>query len=167
MAAEARGDQSQKRNGKELASELPCRSRRLPMRFVLRPAGRSLRRAFPSRTARPSRTAKPTTSGRAVSVDGLGFAFTPRAAAAIQRSDVERGQDPQGESAFRRRSARRLLAPTNSGDRVYLDMCDADWRAIEIDADGLRLINDVPVHFRREARMLPLPAPSMIDPKKG
>ena len=29
------------------------------------------------------------------------------------------------------------------------------------------LIEDVPVHFRREAGMLPLPTPSMIDPKKG
>ena len=59
------------------------------------------------------------------------------------------------------------LRSTNLGDRVYVDLCDDDWRAIEIDSDGWRLINDVPVHFRREARMQPLPAPSMIDPKKG
>jgi hypothetical protein len=59
------------------------------------------------------------------------------------------------------------LRSANLGDRVYVDLCDDDWRAIEIDSDGWRLINDVPVHFRREAGMQPLPAPSMIDPKKG
>ena len=59
------------------------------------------------------------------------------------------------------------LRSANLGDRVYLDLCDDHWRAIEIDSDGWRLINDVPVHFRREAGMQPLPAPSMIDPKKG
>jgi hypothetical protein len=60
-----------------------------------------------------------------------------------------------------------FLRSANLGDRVYLDLCDDHWRAIEIDSDGWRLINDVPVHFRREAGMQPLPAPSMIDPKKG
>ena len=60
-----------------------------------------------------------------------------------------------------------FLRSANLGDRVYVDLCDDHWRAIEIDSDGWRLINDVPVHFRREAGMQPLPAPSMIDPKKG
>ena len=60
-----------------------------------------------------------------------------------------------------------FLRSANLGDRVYVDLCDDDWRAIEIDSDGWRVINDVPVHFRREAGMQPLPAPSMIDPKKG
>jgi hypothetical protein len=60
-----------------------------------------------------------------------------------------------------------FLRSANLGDRVYVDLCDDHWRAIEIDSDGWRLINDVPVHFRREAGMQPLPAPSIIDPKKG
>jgi hypothetical protein len=51
--------------------------------------------------------------------------------------------------------------------KIYLDKCDAQWRAIEIDADGFRVVDDPPVHFRREAGMLPLPTPSTIDPKKG
>jgi hypothetical protein len=51
--------------------------------------------------------------------------------------------------------------------RIYLDMCDPLWRAIEIDTDGFRLVDDPPVHFRREAGMLPLPAPSTINPRKG
>jgi hypothetical protein len=51
--------------------------------------------------------------------------------------------------------------------KIYLDMCDPQWRAIEIDADGCRAVDDPPVHFRREAGMLALPSPSKIDPKKG
>jgi hypothetical protein len=49
----------------------------------------------------------------------------------------------------------------------YFDLCDPLWRAIEIDADGYRIVDDPPVHFRREAGMLALPTPSIVDPKKG
>jgi hypothetical protein len=42
---------------------------------------------------------------------------------------------------------------------IYLDLCDADWRAIEIDADGWRIVTNPPVRFRRTAGMLPLPMP--------
>jgi hypothetical protein len=59
-----------------------------------------------------------------------------------------------------------FLRSANLGDRVYVDLCDDHWRAIVIDGDW-RVIDDVPVHFRREPGMQPLPAPSMIDPKKG
>jgi hypothetical protein len=51
--------------------------------------------------------------------------------------------------------------------KIYLDMCDERWRAIEIDADGFRVIDDPPLHFRREAGMLPLPTPSSVDPRQG
>jgi hypothetical protein len=60
-----------------------------------------------------------------------------------------------------------FLRSANLNDRVYVDMCNARWQAILIDGDGWRLIDDVPVHFRREPGMQPLPAPSVIDPKKG
>jgi hypothetical protein len=51
--------------------------------------------------------------------------------------------------------------------KIYLDMCDPLWRAIEIDADGHHIVDDPPVHFRRESGMLALPSPSTIDPRKG
>jgi hypothetical protein len=51
--------------------------------------------------------------------------------------------------------------------KIYLDMCDSLWRAIEIDADGYRIVEDPSVHFRRESGMLALPSPSTIDPAKG
>lgn len=43
--------------------------------------------------------------------------------------------------------------------RLYIDMCDDRWRAIEIDADGWRIVDRPPVHFVRRPGMLPLPEP--------
>jgi hypothetical protein len=43
--------------------------------------------------------------------------------------------------------------------RLYLDLGDETWRAVEIDATGWRVIDDPPVRFRRSAGMRPLPVP--------
>src|SRR4029079_430679 len=43
--------------------------------------------------------------------------------------------------------------------RIYLDLADDRWRAVEIGPDGWRVITCPPVRFRRAAGMLPLPAP--------
>jgi DNA polymerase I-like protein with 3'-5' exonuclease and polymerase domains len=51
------------------------------------------------------------------------------------------------------------LRVASFGDKMYLDLADAEWRAIEIDAAGRREVNDPPVRFRRSAGMLPLPVP--------
>lgn len=45
------------------------------------------------------------------------------------------------------------------GGRLYLDLADADWRAVEIDASGWRLVERPPVRFRRTPGMQPLPMP--------
>jgi hypothetical protein len=44
-------------------------------------------------------------------------------------------------------------------DRIYVDLCDANWRVIEIDEDGWRVLDESPVRFRRAKGMLPLPEP--------
>lgn len=44
-------------------------------------------------------------------------------------------------------------------DKIYLDLCDPAWRAVEIDASGWRIVADPPVRFRRARGMLPLPDP--------
>ena len=44
-------------------------------------------------------------------------------------------------------------------EQLYLDLGDAAWRAVEIDAAGWRLIDNPPVRFRRAAGMQPLPVP--------
>jgi hypothetical protein len=42
----------------------------------------------------------------------------------------------------------------------YLDLCDEKWRAVEIDAEGWRVVDKPPVKFRRAKAMLPLPVPA-------
>ncbi len=43
--------------------------------------------------------------------------------------------------------------------KLYLDLGDDEWQAIEIDKQGWRLISDPPVKFRRTAGMRALPEP--------
>jgi hypothetical protein len=43
--------------------------------------------------------------------------------------------------------------------RLYLDLGDKEWRAVEIDATGWRVIHKPPVRFRRAAGMQPLATP--------
>ena len=43
--------------------------------------------------------------------------------------------------------------------KLYLDLCDETWRAVEIDATGWRVIDNPPVRFRRAAGTQPLPKP--------
>jgi hypothetical protein len=43
--------------------------------------------------------------------------------------------------------------------RLYLDLCDAQWRCVEIDVDGYRMIDGPPVKFLRSAGLRPLTEP--------
>jgi hypothetical protein len=43
--------------------------------------------------------------------------------------------------------------------RLYLDLADETWRAVEIDVTGWRVIDNPPVRFRHAAGMQPLPMP--------
>ena len=45
------------------------------------------------------------------------------------------------------------------GGRIYLDLADEHWRAVEVGQDGWRVIGSPPVRFRRPRGMLPIPAP--------
>ncbi|WP_245316538.1 hypothetical protein [Mesorhizobium wenxiniae] len=44
--------------------------------------------------------------------------------------------------------------------RLYLDLGDETWRAVEIDATGWRVIDNPPVRFRRASGMKPIPIPA-------
>jgi hypothetical protein len=44
--------------------------------------------------------------------------------------------------------------------KLYLDLADETWRAVEIDATGWRIVSNPPVRFRRSAGMQPLPEPA-------
>ena len=43
--------------------------------------------------------------------------------------------------------------------KLYLDLCDEAWRAVEITAAGWRVVTNPPVRFRRAPGMKPLPVP--------
>ncbi len=43
--------------------------------------------------------------------------------------------------------------------KIYLDLCDATWRVVEIDADGWCIVDRSPVAFVRSGQMRPLPEP--------
>jgi hypothetical protein len=43
--------------------------------------------------------------------------------------------------------------------RIYLDLADDHWRAVEIGPDGWRVVRCPPVRFHRKAGLLPLPLP--------
>ena len=43
--------------------------------------------------------------------------------------------------------------------RLYLDLADTKWRAIEITSTGWQIVDNPPIRFRRTAGMLPLPEP--------
>ena len=43
--------------------------------------------------------------------------------------------------------------------RIYLDLADKEWRAVQIGPDGWKVVTSPPVRFRRAAGMLPLPIP--------
>jgi hypothetical protein len=46
-----------------------------------------------------------------------------------------------------------------ASNAVYLDLANAKWEAVEVTADGWRVVADAPVKFRRAKGMLPLPHP--------
>jgi hypothetical protein len=43
--------------------------------------------------------------------------------------------------------------------KIYLDLADEEWRVVEIDADGWRVVDRPSVRFRRPSGILPLPEP--------
>jgi hypothetical protein len=51
------------------------------------------------------------------------------------------------------------LRVANHRGKLYLDLCDPAWRAVEIDAEGWRIVDRPPPKFRRARGSQPLPAP--------
>ena len=51
------------------------------------------------------------------------------------------------------------LRVANHRGKLYLDLCDRAWRAVEIDAEGWRIVNRPPPRFHRARGSRPLPAP--------
>lgn len=52
------------------------------------------------------------------------------------------------------------LRAARHSDNVYMDLCDAQWRVVEVTPQGWKVITRSPVRFRRTRGMLPLPIPT-------
>jgi hypothetical protein len=46
------------------------------------------------------------------------------------------------------------------GGRLYLDLANDQWQAVEVGPEGWRVVSDPPVRFRRPRGVLPLPVPT-------
>lgn len=44
-------------------------------------------------------------------------------------------------------------------DSIWLDLCDEEWRAVKISAEGWEVVKEAPIKFRRTKGMRPLPVP--------
>ncbi|MCB1806321.1 MAG: hypothetical protein KDJ99_14580, partial [Candidatus Competibacteraceae bacterium] len=64
-----------------------------------------------------------------------------------------------GRSRFDGPEQQVFLRVAENDTKLYLDLCDKQWRAVEIDATGWRIVNKPPVVFIRKTGMLPLPDP--------
>jgi hypothetical protein len=51
------------------------------------------------------------------------------------------------------------LRVANHRGKLYLDLCDRAWRAVEIDSEGWRIVDRPPPRFHRTRGSRPLPAP--------
>jgi hypothetical protein len=43
--------------------------------------------------------------------------------------------------------------------RIYLDLCDPEWRVVQVGEDGWAVVTNPPVRFRRPRGVAPLPLP--------
>ena len=57
------------------------------------------------------------------------------------------------------RNGKSISASAGSTDVFISTSCDESWRAVEIDANGWRVVDNPPVRFRRASGMKPLPVP--------
>jgi hypothetical protein len=65
----------------------------------------------------------------------------------------------EGRAKFDGPSWPAFMRVAGRDDRIYLDLGDDGWRAIEVDSSGWRVVENPPVRFHRAKGMQPLPDP--------
>jgi hypothetical protein len=65
----------------------------------------------------------------------------------------------EARARFEGREEPVFLRVGEGGGNLWLDLCNPEWHAIEINEAGWRVVADPPVRFRRTRGMKPLPAP--------
>jgi hypothetical protein len=66
----------------------------------------------------------------------------------------------EGKAVFAGGERQVFVRLAEHAGRIYLDLADPAWRAIEVDARGWRVVENPPVRFRRTKGMLALPEPA-------
>jgi hypothetical protein len=66
----------------------------------------------------------------------------------------------EGEALFRGGERPVAVRVAERDGAIYLDLADAGWRAVRVDAGGWAVITDPPVRFVRPRGLLPLPEPA-------
>jgi hypothetical protein len=65
----------------------------------------------------------------------------------------------EGKAIFDGLEHKVFVRVAECGGRIYIDLADRNWQALEIDSHDWRIIQNPPVMFRRSKAMLPLPTP--------
>lgn len=84
-----------------------------------------------------------------------------RATKSVPKKELLNGwvDTARGQGLFDGEEHRTYVRVAALADRVYVDLTDAAWQAVEIDKTGWRIITDPPVRFRRAGGEQPLPTP--------
>ena len=84
-----------------------------------------------------------------------------RATKSVPKKELLNGwvDTARGQGLFDGEEHRTYVRVAALEDRVYVDLTDAAWQAVEIDKTGWRIITDPPVRFRRAGGEQPLPTP--------
>lgn len=65
----------------------------------------------------------------------------------------------EGNAKFGGDERQTHLRVASAGDAVWIDLCDDQWRAVEVTATGWRAVERPPMLFTRSSTMRPLPMP--------
>ena len=65
----------------------------------------------------------------------------------------------EGKACYEGHETEVFLRVGKTEERLYLDLANEEWEAVEIGPDGWRVVREPPVHFRRARGLLTLPTP--------
>ncbi|MGH7113287.1 MAG: hypothetical protein ACREE9_02195, partial [Stellaceae bacterium] len=97
----------------------------------------------------------------------LGHEFFKKTSAAASKQAIEEAlTHAEALAIFKGSEHAPYIRHAHLGDRLYLDLADDRWRAIEIHAKGWKIVDQGPVKFTRSDHMLPLPEPVRPAPSE-
>ena len=74
-------------------------------------------------------------------------------------ADIEGAIRLMESSAYERLKKKTFVRWARVNGKIYLDLCDEEYRSVEIDEDGWRVVENAPAWFIRTSSMKPLPEP--------